>query len=199
MSFTIKEFKNEKKYQSEKMPLICEICQKRGHSKYNCYRKNNFEQKKTYEKFNDNYQKRSNNNYETRDAMIDKRIKYLEKILEKPIDGLLKEFKTSILNPTPEFLKLFEAFPEYYKAKETLKRNEKLLEETIKSIKNTKPKINTLIDKSEQIYYDIIKSDILINDNLIEAVLDTGANFSIISEFLANQLNLPINLHDKSL
>ncbi|KAM0675350.1 hypothetical protein GVAV_001175 [Gurleya vavrai] len=195
MTFTLNKLQNNQNVQQERILLYCESCQKNGHSKFNCYKKNNSNNQANYEKPNLQNQKQFSKDFQSREEMIEKRINYLEKNIQKPIEGSLKDLKLLIPNPTPEFLKIFEAFPEYYKAKETLRRNEKFLEETIKSIKNIKPKINTAITNSENITYDIIKSKVMIENNEIDAVLDTGANFSIISESLANKLNLPISIN----
>lgn len=70
--------------------------------------------------------------------------------------------------------------------------------EVIKSLANKEITINQLTQKECSIEYDKLKTSILINDKRLEAIVDNGANISIIEYSLATHLNIPINLSEKT-
>ncbi|KAM0684808.1 hypothetical protein COBT_003984, partial [Conglomerata obtusa] len=100
--------------------------------------------------------------------------------------------------PTKELKNLFNCLPKNFRARETIIRNDFFAEELIKSLKNfnTKKESNHCETKTKE--YDILKAVINLCDESIETVIDTGANFSVISFNLAKKLNLPIKTDIKT-
>lgn len=98
----------------------------------------------------------------------------------------------------------FEKIPNYYRTRETINKNELIADEIIKNLSDNKEKIQVVqetdIDskKKNEIIYDVLTTYINIKDKCVNAIIDTGASFSVISKKLADELNLTICHSEKS-
>lgn len=161
----------------------CKICNRTGHSEQNCYTI----------KRNEKQQPLDNNNY----YEADKKIQRLEGILRWKIDGTVQEFTEKIVPHWPRAQEILKILPSHYKIYPTLKRNEFILNELCKNIsyQNRNDQVNTMKITDKEFKYDITTCQVKIDGKQLTAIIDTGANVSLISQKLVKELNLPLQLN----
>jgi hypothetical protein len=121
----------------------------------------------------------------------------IKRLLNRNIFGQVRDYKDYFTNPSAELQNLFQNAQPHYDLYKTIARNDMLADECIKHLEK-RAKINNIEAKSHRMEYDLIKCRFEVNDQNVESILDTGANFSVISRKLTEELNLPINLSQAS-
>ncbi|KAM0686208.1 hypothetical protein COBT_002572 [Conglomerata obtusa] len=119
--------------------------------------------------------------------------------IEKKTDHIKKaeRFAKMKKSQTPELKALFKVFPKNYNIKDTLKQNTIFLNEILKSLESLENKINFTSNKENTDMFDIVKFLIKLNGKDVIATIDTGAKVTVISEDLANELDIPIRIKNK--
>ncbi|KAM0676863.1 DNA damage-inducible protein 1 [Binucleata daphniae] len=165
------------KRNERKTYLSCNICGQQGHSENSCY--------KNISQCTENKEMRTTSDN-------DFKIQKLEKILGYKIYGTMEEFTKKIILKYPTCENILKVFPKHFNVLPTLRRNEFLLNELLKALHNNNLQVNTVKLQNKTFKYEITQTEIKIDDRKINAIIDTGANVSIISYKLATELNLPM-------
>lgn len=105
----VNTFSDKKNYTNRKS-IICKICNRFGHTEYDC-RSQNFEKE------------RNNNTSLKEDPFLDK-IKRIENELNIRVTGTIEEFMKNLPKLPQTLEKLFFSFPNHYNIYPTLKRND---------------------------------------------------------------------------
>ncbi|KAM0684933.1 hypothetical protein COBT_003858, partial [Conglomerata obtusa] len=207
LTLTIQNNKNpNKRTNNEHLNLICKICRRTGHASHNCYYNNvnqkNFESKYNNKNMHNNFTK---SNYENKKSDLDKNYNTnkfsrnennIEKIMnhfKNDMPQKLYELEKLIENKTESLQKTFDSLPGNYNTLETLRKNEHFTTELFKQL-FTRKETNIIDGNEKEKNFTILKGTVFINELPIECVIDTGANSTIISEDLAIELNLAINI-----
>ncbi|KAM0686543.1 hypothetical protein COBT_002232, partial [Conglomerata obtusa] len=177
-----------------KVTLSCHICKKSGHTKYNrsynsSYNKNTYRNRynnhddgqtpvltntrKDYYPNNQSYTQEKYNNGQQRykNTFSSRKIETIEQLIGTSIPGTIKDVEKYITNPSQELKNLLNK---------------------LKTISNNSRK------SRDDIPFDILTANLNINNLLVEAIIDTGASHSVISRELANKLNLPIYITERT-
>lgn len=122
-------------------PITCELCNKRGHSRYDCLKNkpNNF------------FQTKSQTDEKTQNKILN-----IEKIIGTRVAGTIIELKTKIGKLTPQLENLINSFPNNYNAYPTLKRNEHLTSEILNHLERTTKQSNNIIYSKPKCKYEIL-------------------------------------------
>ncbi|KAM0687790.1 hypothetical protein COBT_000966 [Conglomerata obtusa] len=166
-----------------KKDIVCRNCGHRGHISQYCKNKRTL------------YQDTSNENNLNKNDIWKERtdVQEIEKLLGRKVKGTVKDFKNTFQPMSKELKNILNIIPEHFSIRTTLFKNEILVYELKKILKtHSEKKANTLMsDENTQKFY-ILKANMKIFGKLIETVIDTGANFSVISRQKAEELNLPV-------
>ncbi|KAM0685580.1 hypothetical protein COBT_003207 [Conglomerata obtusa] len=178
------------------------------------YHKNDFDHKNRRTNFQQNEFNRTNTNptiyhkdrfetYKSNSSRFYKTRKFalIEELLNKELTGTIGELKPQIKNISITLSEYLKNIPDYYRARETINKNDLLAEEILKCLQKTKENIKTISSQdypNDKIQFDILTAKLNINHNIITAIIDTGASHSVISKTLAEKLNIPIYKNEKT-
>lgn len=173
------------------MKVRCTDCGKLGHSSHDCYRRESYRQRPTYK---DNREERRPS------SSGEAKIAEIERLLKEPIPSKIAELEKRMPHKSQELAKVFGAFPGNFDAKYTIMRNEHFAREIVKSLRNNgkTAQINFAGRSTKQKKaFSVVTCDLEINGEVVNCILDTGAEATLVSEDLCNKLGLPINTEEK--
>lgn len=126
------------------------------------------------------------------------KIKKIETILNTKLEGTVADI-TKFINPLPKSIKpVIDALPQHFKLFNVLIKNEFIIHEILKHLDRKKEVNNIQTICEPKFDFEIIKTNVTLLGTAHQAVVDTGANISIISNDLAEQLELPIKIAEST-
>ncbi|KAM0686264.1 RNA-binding protein with serine-rich domain 1 [Conglomerata obtusa] len=181
LTLSVKEMKGDSYLRKE---IYCRNCGRKGHISYNCRAQRNEVTTKHLNAFDKNESREKNKN--------NAKIEEIENLLGRRIEGTIKDFRENFKIQSSELKNIFKIIPEHFYARTTIAKNDIFAFEILRQLKMNKKDLINLAQEKQHEVFDILKAQIEINHQLIETVIDTGANFSVISKNLVERLELPM-------
>lgn len=125
----------------------------------------------------------------------------IETIIGNELKGNMDEIRAYLKTPSQILQNLLDSLPSYYRTRETINKNDLLAEEILKNIslniktekvKNIQSIEEPKYTEANTVIYEVLTTNVEIENECISAIIDTGASFSVISRGLAEKLNLAI-------
>lgn len=157
----------------------CYLCDREGHIAKDCYSKR---QERTFIK---------DKTVETEGKGDDRTtLRAIEEKLGHRIKGTVEQLLNEITNKTDNLIKFSSLIPKKFDAIKTIKSNKIFAYEILKSLESKQ--VNTFNVEKWNDDVDIIKVEIELDGKKYKAVIDTGANSSVIRNEIVQELDIPV-------